>query len=1205
MRFLRSCLWCTAALLRWTLRLAAVLGIAALAVLWAVRHAPVAVPPKLVDRLSVRVNQDLAAIGVSARLGRVEIDLRENLSPAVVLDDLALFDRAGDLVVALDRVEAVFSRDDALLARPVPKAVTARGVQVALSRDAEGRLTLQLGDATLLRGASSPAEALERLRARLAEPRLAGLRAIGLDRVGITLNDARDGRRITSRDGALRITRDDAGRLALDADLGVFDDGGGGSDAGRVQVHVISPGGGAQSDLRLTVRGLEPARLRGLAGPGPLDDLLTRLRAPVSLDLEGAIGADGTPRPLAGHLNVGAGAIVLPGAAADVALDGLSADLHLSADRSHLAVADLSLRSSLVSGAGRIDLRRGSGDGLTAQLALSEVRASIPRRDRGAGDGSPGAVAGTGALRPVAARLARAAPAPGGGARAPLLLGADRLWADLRIDRNSGALGIGALTLEREGVRAVGRGVLDRGGTGGAPRLALDLHASDPGRAGLFALWPVGIAPRTRDWLDSRLGPAEVTDLRLALRQDFGTVDAPDLALDFDFAGAEIAVSDGLPPLREARGHGALAGGAFGLRLVSGLLPVPGGGAVTLEGATAHIGRLGRDLAPLRITLGASAALPDALRLLRQPLFQPRAEGASAAAPRPGANPGLPDQAGVGAVDAATKPGAAPDGGVLMAPGALSGRVRVDLALDLALGPKATRPPPDFSLDGEILGARSDTLLPGRSLSAERLHIAVNPARVTIRGAAQLDSVPFDLLYERGLGLPRRLVQPVSGRPSPRPLPPAPPGRGRLSADLPLTAAALSALGVSLPPGTLRGQGSAQVSVDLSADGPAELLLRADLTGLGISVPALGIRKPPGAAGSANLAGRIGGGAVLDRIALRLPGARLDASARMPGGGAPGTLVLDRVVLGRWLDARGLYVPGGRLALTGGTLDLRHLPPRPDGAGDPAGPGIDVALDRVRLAEGLDLTELRGALSPRLHGSLTGTVNGIAPVRLRLAHGAPQDGTDGGTGQQTGLALHLTGEDAGAVLRAANLVPFLHGGALDLRLVPRGVPGSYRGQLRIIDTAIRDGPAGASFLSAISVVGAAEQASGNGIGFSDIRADFMLSRDRIDLMAASATGPSIGMSLDGTVNLATRVLDLQGVVSPIYFLNRVGSFMTRRGEGLIGLHYTVTGPMSAPRLAANPLSVLTPGFLREVFRGQNGQGGVPGAGGTSEGSPGQ
>jgi hypothetical protein len=61
-------------------------------------------------------------------------------------------------------------------------------------------------------------------------------------------------------------------------------------------------------------------------------------------------------------------------------------------------------------------------------------------------------------------------------------------------------------------------------------------------------------------------------------------------------------------------------------------------------------------------------------------------------------------------------------------------------------------------------------------------------------------------------------------------------------------------------------------------------------------------------------------------------------------------------------------------------------------------------------------------------------------------------------------------------------------------------------------------------------------------------------------------------------------MDMQGVVSPFYVLNGIGSFLTRKGEGLFGMNFTLKGPASAPSVGVNPLSLLTPGMFREIFR---------------------
>jgi hypothetical protein len=61
-------------------------------------------------------------------------------------------------------------------------------------------------------------------------------------------------------------------------------------------------------------------------------------------------------------------------------------------------------------------------------------------------------------------------------------------------------------------------------------------------------------------------------------------------------------------------------------------------------------------------------------------------------------------------------------------------------------------------------------------------------------------------------------------------------------------------------------------------------------------------------------------------------------------------------------------------------------------------------------------------------------------------------------------------------------------------------------------------------------------------------------------------------------------LQLQGVISPIYLLNGLGAVVSKRGEGLFGFNYALGGTADAPQVSVNPLSILTPGLFREIFR---------------------
>jgi hypothetical protein len=69
------------------------------------------------------------------------------------------------------------------------------------------------------------------------------------------------------------------------------------------------------------------------------------------------------------------------------------------------------------------------------------------------------------------------------------------------------------------------------------------------------------------------------------------------------------------------------------------------------------------------------------------------------------------------------------------------------------------------------------------------------------------------------------------------------------------------------------------------------------------------------------------------------------------------------------------------------------------------------------------------------------------------------------------------------------------------------------------------------------------------------------------------------------------LLNLEGTVVPAYALNTavskvplVGAMLTGgEGQGVFAANYSVKGTDNNPDVSVNPLSMLTPGFLRGLF----------------------
>ena len=82
------------------------------------------------------------------------------------------------------------------------------------------------------------------------------------------------------------------------------------------------------------------------------------------------------------------------------------------------------------------------------------------------------------------------------------------------------------------------------------------------------------------------------------------------------------------------------------------------------------------------------------------------------------------------------------------------------------------------------------------------------------------------------------------------------------------------------------------------------------------------------------------------------------------------------------------------------------------------------------------------------------------------------------------------------------------------------------------------------------------------------------------------------MTANGLLELGPHRLDIQGTIVPAYALNSiignvpvVGSLLLGgEGQGLFAANYRATGSAADPKVSVNPLSALTPGFLRRLFQ---------------------
>jgi len=135
-------------------------------------------------------------------------------------------------------------------------------------------------------------------------------------------------------------------------------------------------------------------------------------------------------------------------------------------------------------------------------------------------------------------------------------------------------------------------------------------------------------------------------------------------------------------------------------------------------------------------------------------------------------------------------------------------------------------------------------------------------------------------------------------------------------------------------------------------------------------------------------------------------------------------------------------------------------------------------------------------------------------------------------------------------------------------------------------------PGLAKALSLTSLNAIGSMLAGSGIPFSTLRGDFAYSEDRLVLENLLASGGALGVTANGLLELGPHRLDIRGTIVPAYTLNSIignvpvlGSLLLGgEGQGLFAANYRATGSVADPQVSVNPLSALTPGFLRRLFQ---------------------
>jgi hypothetical protein len=675
--------------------------------------------------------------------------------------------------------------------------------------------------------------------------------------------------------------------------------------------------------------------------------------------------------------------------------------------------------------------------------------------------------------------------------------------------------------------------------TEGKPMAALDLKARDVRAEDLPAFWPPDLGDDARAWVveNIRTGRVSSAEAKLDLRpDDFGPEPLRDEAVQgmFLFEGLSVRYIDEMPSVENASGKAVFDADRMDFDVQGGV-----NGGVNLSGGKVTItgmGKPGRLATQLLVLADAEGSMDEFLTLLDHP-----------------------------PLDVAKD--------LEIPPSATSGSAVAKIEVRLPLHDEVTEEEATVLAEAELVDLAVERL---PKLSNEirvdrgRFDLTVDEDEVRLNGEAAIAGIPLRIDVTEPLdeedASTRRIVL-----------------NGRLSRE--------QLDGAGLPVDQLDGELGFQATVTETGT-QFWIDLEADLTPLEIAPKEFVWKKDKGQDGvlRASMVMPVDGPIEVkhfDVVAGDLTGS---GSLFLSEGGLQ-SLVIDDF---RLADSRGgiryardtdggydLVVEAERLdldALFGEERDREGKRERFDAI---------LRADQLKI-RGIELIDVQADAAHAADGWRTASAIGTLPAGGKLVLELSAEG------ESDDRRLELRSDNAGALIEALDLGQRIEGGSLSLsaRLESQD-PALADGRFEISDFVLRDAPLLARMLTLASLSGIGNLLGGKGIQMDHLLLPFTYEDRTVTLSDGLLRGSELGLTVKGDVMLREERLDLEGTIIPIYTLNRLlgqvpilGRILTGAdGRGAFAATYGIEGPTDNPTVYVNPLSIITPGLIRDFFGG--------------------
>lgn len=679
----------------------------------------------------------------------------------------------------------------------------------------------------------------------------------------------------------------------------------------------------------------------------------------------------------------------------------------------------------------------------------------------------------------------------------------------------------------------------------GSPAIELDVSAGRMPLATALALWPRASNPHARDWVadNMRGGSTDDTTIRMAipaglLASKHWVLEKDALSVRSKLRGTSLRVMPGMSPLKDADIDLDVDGQMASLTVQRGSVEPALGQRLILTQGTFQIldHRIQPPQSVTKFRLQGSASA--AFALLGEPAFKGAATG-----------PTLPT-------------------------GKVEGTVTAQVTVNVPLTDTFQANLIDYAVDADFTGFSADNAFGEMRVERAAFKVQTTPRSLTMRGQGVLGGAQANFEYRK----------------------PRPDAKPEIRLTATLDDRGRSRLGLNIGP---RIVGPTPVRVMTVGEDSGRYNVEVDLGPATLADLLPGWSKPRGQPAKARFVAVEGDdGWKLEDLVVESRGVLVRGSATFDdkGGLVAGMFPAYNLSDGDRVNIRIERAGNGhRVIGRGEMIDARHLikslsePARP-GALAPAAAATEVDIDFKANAvvggngEVIRQFEMRMVRQGQTIRSLSasGRVGRDAPFAIEQR------------GQGNGQRLAVSSGDAGALLRFLDIYRALQGGTLALIMTPPQPNGTIReGSVEITDFRIRGDQAISGMVAAAGTGPNAprQQQQNDAFAFSRLRANFARAASKVTVSDGLLWGAAIGATVEGEFDPGRDRLLLRGTYVPAYALNNIFARIPVLGfflggapdEGVFGITYQIAGAVSAPRLTINPLSAVTPGFLRKMF----------------------